>query len=65
IMKAGKVRLSVYDITGKEVSVLTNEVLKPGSYEVGFDASHLSSGVYYYRIEAGEFTQSRKMLLVK
>ncbi|MDL1886209.1 T9SS type A sorting domain-containing protein, partial [Ignavibacteria bacterium CHB1] len=56
---------SVYDITGKEVSVLTNEVLKPGSYEVGFDASHLSSGVYYYRIEAGEFTQSRKMLLVK
>ncbi|MCC6884892.1 MAG: T9SS type A sorting domain-containing protein, partial [Ignavibacteria bacterium] len=65
IMKAGKVRLSVYDITGKEVSVLTNEVLKPGSYEVGFDASHLSSGVYYYRIEAGEFVSVKRMVLLK
>ncbi|MCC6886307.1 MAG: T9SS type A sorting domain-containing protein [Ignavibacteria bacterium] len=65
IMKAGKVRLSVYDITGKEVSVLTNEVLKPGSYEVGFNASHLSSGVYYYRIEAGEFVSVKRMVLLK
>jgi photosystem II stability/assembly factor-like uncharacterized protein len=65
IMKAGKVRLSVYDMTGKEVSVLTNEVLKPGSYEVGFDASHLSSGVYYYRIEAGEFVSVKRMVLLK
>ncbi|MCE7953577.1 MAG: T9SS C-terminal target domain-containing protein [Chlorobi bacterium CHB7] len=56
---------SVYDITGKEVSVLTNEVLKPGSYEVGFDASHLSSGVYYYRIEAGEFVSVKRMVLLK
>jgi hypothetical protein len=64
-MKAGKVRLSVYDMTGKEVSVLTNEVLKPGSYEVGFDASHLSSGVYYYRIEAGEFVSVKRMVLLK
>ncbi|MEB2330626.1 MAG: T9SS type A sorting domain-containing protein, partial [Ignavibacteriaceae bacterium] len=63
--KAGKVRLSVYDITGKEVSVLTNEVLKPGSYEVGFDASHLSSGVYFYRIEAGEFVSVKRMVLLK
>ena len=65
IMKEGNVKLSVYDITGKEVSVLTNEVLKPGSYEVGFDASHLSSGVYYYRIEAGEFVSVKRMVLLK
>ncbi|MCE7952239.1 MAG: T9SS C-terminal target domain-containing protein [Chlorobi bacterium CHB7] len=52
-------------MTGKEVSVLTNEVLKPGSYEVGFNASHLSSGVYYYRIEAGEFVSVKRMVLLK
>ncbi|KAA0207473.1 MAG: T9SS type A sorting domain-containing protein [Ignavibacteria bacterium] len=65
IIKAGNVKLSVYDITGKEVSVLTNEVLKPGSYEVKFDASQLSSGVYYYKIEAGEFVSIKRMVLLK
>lgn len=65
IVKAGNVKLSIYDITGKKVSVLTNEILKPGSYEVEFNASNLSSGIYYYRIEAGEFVSVKRMVLLK
>jgi len=57
--------LSVYDITGKEISLLVNANLKPGSYEVSFDASGLSSGVYFYKISAGSFTDVKKMVLLK
>jgi hypothetical protein len=58
------VRLGVYDILGREVSVLVNERKSAGVYEVRLDASGLSSGVYFYRIQAGDFTQTRKLLLV-
>jgi len=57
--------LSVYDILGREVSVLVNERKNAGSYEVKFDAAGLSSGVYFYRIQAGEFTQTKRLLLLK
>ncbi len=57
--------LKVYDILGREVAELVNESKAPGSYEVRFDASGLSSGVYFYRLSAGEFSQSRKMLVLK
>jgi len=57
--------LSVYDITGKEISLLVNAYLKPGSYEISFDASGLSSGVYFYKISAGSFTDVKKMVLLK
>jgi len=57
--------LSVYDINGKEISLLVNADLKPGSYEISFDASGLSSGVYFYKISAGSFTDVKKMILVK
>jgi len=65
VPKTGFVSLKVYDVLGKEVANLVNGVRNPGSYIVDFNASHLSSGVYFYRIEAGEFTQVKKMLLIK
>jgi hypothetical protein len=58
-------QLKIYDITGRQIAVLVNEPLSPGQYEVTFDASAYSSGVYIYRIEAGEYTASKKMLLIK
>jgi hypothetical protein len=59
------VRLSVYDETGRLVSVLVNESLAAGTYEVAFDASQVSSGVYYYTLQAGSFKESKKMSVVK
>jgi hypothetical protein len=61
----GKVRLSVYDILGREVAVLANEIQTAGAHEVIFSANGLSSGVYFYRINAGTFTQSKQMMLIK
>jgi predicted outer membrane repeat protein len=59
------VRLVVYDLLGREVAVLVNEKKAPGEYEVRFDGSGLSSGVYLYRLTAGDFVQTRKMVIVK
>lgn len=60
-----KVRLSVYDITGKEVAVLVNSELQPGVYEYSFNGSGLGSGVYFYKLQSGRFVQTRKMILMK
>jgi Secretion system C-terminal sorting domain len=62
---SGQVRLVIFDILGKEVEVLLNEYKHPGVYNVDFDASHLSSGIYFYRLEANDYVQTKKMLLVK
>jgi photosystem II stability/assembly factor-like uncharacterized protein len=62
---AGLVRLSVYDALGREVEILANENRQPGNYEVTWDASGFNSGVYFYKLSAGEFTQTKKMILVK
>ena len=59
------VRLTVYDLLGREVAVLVDEKKAPGTYEVRFDASGLASGVYLYRLTAGSFVQTRKMLLLQ
>ncbi len=59
------VRLSVYDLLGREVSVLVNERGEAGAHEVELNASGLSSGVYFYRIHAGPFVQTRTLSLVK
>jgi hypothetical protein len=59
------VELKVYDILGKEVATLVNEELESGSYETIFDGTGLSSGVYFYRIKAGDFVQTKKLLLQK
>ncbi|MHC1736577.1 MAG: S8/S53 family peptidase [Ignavibacteriaceae bacterium] len=60
-----KVSLKVFDILGNEVAVLVQEEKKAGSYEVKFDASRLASGTYIYRIVAGEFVSTKKMVVLK
>jgi hypothetical protein len=59
------VSLKVYDILGREVATLVNQNQKPGNYKVEFDASKLTSGVYFYQLNAGDFIESKKMLLIK
>lgn len=65
IAKNSFVKLTIYDALGKTVKVLVNENKNPGTYEASFDASSLASGLYFYRIEAGDFTDVKKMMLVK
>ena len=59
------VTLTVYDILGREVAMLVNEMQRPGTYTVRFDGSGLASGLYFYRMMAGQFTQTRKMVMTK
>jgi uncharacterized Ntn-hydrolase superfamily protein len=59
------VTLKVYNSLGKEVSVIVNEILKSGTYEVTFYADNLPSGVYYYRLNAGEFKDTKRMVILK
>ena len=66
--KSGNVKIKVYDMLGKEVASLINEFKTAGNYQVDFnekDYGALSSGIYYYRIESNEFTEIRKMMLLK
>ena len=62
---AGPVRLTVYDILGREVATLVDGVQQPGTHEARFDGGGLASGVYLYRIQAAGFVQQRKMILQK
>ncbi len=59
------VQFKVYDILGNEVATLVNEQKPAGNYEVEFDASHISSGIYFYSLHAGVFFQTKKMILLK
>lgn len=59
------VTLKVYDVLGREVATVVNEHQNPGSHTVAFDASKLSSGVYFYRLNAGTYTATKKMMVVK
>jgi hypothetical protein len=59
------VRLSVYDMLGREVSVLVDERRDAGVHEIKFNASGLASGVYVYRLQAGDFVSSKQLLLLK
>ena len=61
----GFVKLAVYNMLGEEVAAIVNTTQKAGRYEVNFNASQLSSGVYIYRIEAANFTASKKLILIK
>ena len=63
--KASNVVLKVYDVLGKEVAELVNENKSAGIYSVNFNASNLPSGLYFYKIQTGDFTEVRKMLLMK
>ena len=62
---ASPVRLSVFDMLGREVSILVNEQRGAGVHEVTFDAGRLASGVYLYRLQAGNYIQTHKMVLLK
>jgi hypothetical protein len=58
-------KISVFDILGQEVAILVNDQLKPGKYEVAFDASNLPSGTYFAKLTSGEYSNTIKMLLIK
>ncbi|GBD88474.1 hypothetical protein BMS3Abin03_02410 [bacterium BMS3Abin03] len=63
--RGGLVTLKVYDILGSEVATLVNEEKSAGTYEVEFDASNLPSGIYFYRLESGSFSSTKKLILLK
>lgn len=63
--QSGPVTIKVYNTLGQEVATLLNEHVTAGSYQVSFDGSHLSSGVYIYKMTAGAYQESRKMVLMK
>jgi hypothetical protein len=65
LAERGNVILKVYDVLGKEVATLVNANQEQGAHEINFDASNLSSGLYIYKIQAGNFTSSKKMMLLK
>ncbi len=65
IPHAGIVSLNVYDVIGREVGNLVNEVQEPGTYSVCFDASTFSSGMYLYKLASGKFSQTKKMIVVR
>jgi len=57
--------LKVYNDLGKEIATLVNENKSAGIYSVVFDGSNLSSGVFFYKLEAGDFTETKRMVLLK
>lgn len=59
------VTVKVFDVLGKEVATLVNERKSPGAYRVNFNASGLADGVYFYRLQAGQFAQTRKLVLLR
>jgi len=61
----GHVSLKVYDVIGREIATLINEPRAPGEYSVSWDASRVPSGVYYYRLVAGTYSDSKKMILLR
>ena len=65
IAKQGLVNLTVYNILGKEVAMLVNEVQSPGKYDVEFNAKNLSSGIYFYKLSTDNFTATKKLTLMK
>jgi hypothetical protein len=65
IPESGFVSLKVYDALGREVATLVNEVKPAGNYLVNFNAAGLASGIYFYRLKTGNFTQNHKMILLK
>ncbi|MEJ2634376.1 MAG: T9SS type A sorting domain-containing protein [Calditrichia bacterium] len=65
VEKTGLVNLDIFNIRGQKIAGLVNKTLTPGSYKVSFDAGRLPSGVYFYRLTAGTFQQTKRMILMK
>ncbi len=57
--------LKVYDVLGREVATLVNEALKAGTYKIQFNAANFASGVYFYRLQSGSLTNTKKLILMK
>lgn len=64
-VERSRVQLKVFDVIGSEVATLVNEERRAGNYEVKFNSSHLSSGIYFYRLQAGSFVETKKMILIR
>ena len=65
IPASGLVTLKVFNVLGSEVATLVNEQKEPGSYQVEFDSNNYSAGIYFYNLQAGNFIETRKMILLK
>ena len=65
VTQSSNVVLKIYDVLGNEVATLVNEEKPAGSYEVEFNPSSLTSGVYFYKLQAGSFVDTKKMILQK
>lgn len=65
VAKTAHIKIDVYDITGKQVNSLVNDVQSPGRYKVIFNAEKLSSGIYFYRFKAGSYNRTKRMILIK
>jgi photosystem II stability/assembly factor-like uncharacterized protein len=63
--ETSNVRMIIYDVLGREAAVLVNESLKPGTYEVEWNASNYPSGIYYYKLAVGDYNETKKMVLIK
>jgi hypothetical protein len=64
-VRDGLVTLKIFDVLGKEVATLVNEVKSAGNYSVKFDASNLSSGIYFYQLKTKDFVGTKKMILLR
>jgi hypothetical protein len=65
VPRAGSVSLAIYDVLGREVARLVNENKQPGDYSVSWNANGVPSGVYFYRLVAGEYVATKKMVLMR
>ena len=65
IAKSGFVSLKIYDVLGREIKTLVNENKNVGTYEIDFDANNLNSGIYFYKLTTNNFSEMKKMILVK
>ena len=65
VQKSGFVKLTVFDMLGREIKTIINELQQPGTYTAQFDAAGISSGVYFYRLEVNGYSETRKMMLIK
>jgi hypothetical protein len=65
IKDAVPVKIEIFDILGRKAATIVNEIKQPGEYEVNFNGNNLASGIYFYKLTAGTFTQIRKMQLLK
>jgi len=59
------ISLKIFDLLGREIKVLVNEIQTPGNYEIGFNAADLTSGIYFYQLTAGDYKATKKMILLK